>query len=192
MYDFIRGCLAEKTASYVVIDTESIGYKIHVPVNYCNQLPEIGVTVKLYTSWVIRELSQTLYGFFEKAERELFEQLLSISGIGPKTSLALMGHYTPKELERIVQNGEIASLARVPGIGKKTAEKLLVDLKNRLKLTVFTQPLYSTKEQDAVSALLNLGCSQSIAEKAIQKAQKELSHEADLATLIATALKLQK
>jgi Holliday junction DNA helicase RuvA len=192
MYDFFRGTLIEKNQHYAVLEIGGIGYKLYIPQLHFNRFPPIGETVFLYASWVVREMSQTLYGFFDKQERALFEQLLQISGIGPKTSLALIGHYSPCDLEKIVRNEDTHSLAQVPGIGKKTAEKLLVDLRNRLKLMPVAKAIHPSHAQDALSALQRLGCSQTQAEQAIQKALQELSSDTDLSTLITTALKYQK
>ena len=192
MYDFFKGLLVEKNSVYIVIDIGGIGYKLNIPASHFSKLPAEGKVLLLYASWVVREMSQTLYGFLEKCERDLFEQLLTISGIGPKTSLALISHYSQEELEKIVRHEDISALAQVPGIGKKTAEKLLIDLRSRLKLSSFPKTTYSSRTQDALSALLRLGCTQSHAEQAIHRALQELSEEADLPTLITTALKFQK
>ncbi len=192
MYDFFKGPIVEKTPHYIVLDIGGIGYKIYTSPRHSAKLPEGGEIVLLYVLYVVRENSQTLYGFPEKNERALFEQLLAISGIGPKTSLALIGHYSPSELEKITSTEDTNSLAKVPGIGKKTAEKLLVELRNRLKFNIFPKTGHPSLTHDALSALLRLGCTQSQAEHAISRALQDLSEECDLSTLITTALKYHK
>jgi holliday junction DNA helicase RuvA len=192
MYEYFNGKLAEKNGQFAVIDIGGIGYKLLIPSSLCHQLPQIGNQVFLYTSWVVREQSQTLYGFALKEERELFELLLTVSGIGPKTALGLVGHFDPLCFQETIRKGSVATLAKAPGIGKKTAEKLIVDLKNRLNLSIVSSAQFSSKSQDALNALLRLGYSQSSAELAVQKASEELSEEHDLPTLITAALKYQR
>ena len=192
MYDYFTGKLAEKNGHYVVIEVIGIGYKLQTPSSLYSKLPQIGNQVLLYASWVVREMSQTLYGFVSKEERDLFELLLSFSGIGPKTALGLVGHFEPAALQETVRNGNVTALAQAPGIGKKTAEKLIVDLKNKLKITVLSTAVFSSQSQDALNALIRLGYSQMSAEHAVQKALQELSGEEDLSSLITAALKYQR
>lgn len=191
MYEYFSGKLVHKEAHLVVLDVQGIGYKLHVPTNLLGQLPMEGTHIFLYVSWVVREMSQTLYGFATQEIRDLFELLITLSGVGPKIALALISHFEPTDLADVVRKGNSLALAQVPGIGKKTAEKLIVELKNRLKLTFFPKISHSSKTQDALNALLRLGYSQTNAEQAIQKALETLKEETDLPTLITTALKFQ-
>ena len=191
MYEYFNGQLVRKEGHFVVLDVHGIGYKLHVPTNLLGQLPMEGVQVFLYVSWVVREVSQTLYGFATQEIRDLFELLITLPGIGPKIALALISHFEPADLADVVRTGNCLALAQVPGIGKKTAEKLIIELKNRLKLTFFPKISHSSKTQDALNALLRLGYSQANAEHAIQKALENLKEETDLPTLITTALKFQ-
>jgi Holliday junction DNA helicase RuvA len=190
MYDFIKGTVVETTASSVVVEVHGIGYRIVTPSCYLGKLEGEKL---LYTSFVVREFSQTLYGFLTPQERELFEMFLTISGIGPKIALALVGHLEQDTLLQVVQNNDVAHLSRVPGIGKKTAEKLLVELKSKLKsLLLLMSPakkMTSSATQDALAALMNLGYNQVRAERAVQKAREALSEDADLSEIIALALK---
>ncbi len=187
MYDYFRGTLVEKNDHYAVVDIGGIGYKLIIPSSLCDKLPHVGQNAHLFTSWIVREMSQTLYGFFSKEERDLFELLLTVSGIGPKTALGLIGHFEPSALEDVVRKGNAAALAKAPGIGKKTAEKLLLELKNRLKISSISS--FTSHSHDALNALMRLGYSQNSAEQAVKKALKEGSSEEDLATLITAALK---
>src|SRR5262245_6973197 len=108
MFAFIKGELIQMSATYVVIETHGIGYQICIPVNVFSQLPQLGSTLLLYTSYVVRELSQTLYGFLSIQERDLYEILMSVSGIGPKLALSLIGHLPLHELQRAISQREIA------------------------------------------------------------------------------------
>lgn len=190
MYEYIRGKLIEKTPLYVVIEANGIGYKLYVPTNLLGKLPEIGEVSFLYLSWVVREMSQTLYAFATKEERELFERVTTISGIGPKTALAMVGHFEYSQLEEIVRCNDCAALSRVPGIGKKTAERLMLELRERLKLFPSSTLSSSSKVQDALNALLKLGYSQGHAEKAVKKAIEKLPEESDLSALVTLSLKI--
>lgn len=192
MYEYFHGLLVEKNASYVVVEINGIGYKLHIPVNLMDKLPHNGEKTFFYVSWVIRENSQTLYAFMKKEERDLFELLLTLSGIGPKTALSLVGHFELEDFKAIVQKEDSKSLAHAPGIGKKTAERLIVDLKDKLKFSTHSKTQFSSKTQDALNALMHLGCSESNAEIAIKKATEELTDECDLSALITAALKYQK
>jgi Holliday junction DNA helicase RuvA len=191
MYSFIRGTLVQMAASYAVIETHGVGYKVHVPIHSPLSL---GKEVLLHTSFVVREFSQSLYGFLQEEERDLFETLLEISGIGPKIALNLIGHMTYSGLYEAVFKKDLQSFIKVPGIGKKTAERLLVELKDKLDLKKqeFSIPasLHSKQQaiQDAIKALMNLGYNSAAAQKAIKKTL-EHSEELDLPALISTALK---
>lgn len=189
MYEYFKGRLAEKTPTHTVVDVQGIGYRIATPSRIMGILPQPGEEVKLYVAWVVRELSQALFGFLTKEERDLFELLITLSGVGPKTALAMLNHFSPEQLDLAVQEENIQALGKVPGIGKKTAERLLVDLKGRLKIGSFSQKVIPSKIQDALHALLNLGYARAQAEKGIQIALKELPEESDLSLLIASAIK---
>lgn len=200
MYAFIRGILRSVEPSYAIVEVNGIGFKILIPYSTFTALREPGETVLLYTSFVVREFSQMLYGFHAEVERELFEILIEISGIGPKIALSLIGHLPLDVLQEAILQDDAATLSRVPGIGKKTAERLLVELRNKLG-TFFSKTMqglssgvslkmdpHHQRAQDAIKALLNLGYSQATAQKAIKKSL-EGAAESDLSSLIATALK---
>jgi len=188
MISFIQGKLVEKTPSTVVILTGGIGYQIQVPVSL--QLPPIDTQVKLYTAHVIRETSQTLFGFVSQNERDLFDEMIGISGIGPKVAINLIGHLPSPQLEHAIFNADIGKITRVPGIGKKTAERLMLDIRHKLeKRKTEFNPLTEEKPdvtQDATLALIRLGYSQERAQKAVKKACSDDIHH--LSELIARAL----
>ena len=193
MYDYFNGKLTEKNGQYAVVEAGGIGYKLYIPSSVYAKLPPPGQQALLYASWVVRELSQTLYGFVSKEERDLFELLLTVSGIGPKSALGLVGYFDPLALQETVRKGNASALAQAPGIGKKTAEKLILDLKSKLKITILPPSSTPSYKQDALNALLRLGYSHMGAEHAIQKALEDVSgEEEDLSSLITAALKYQR
>ena len=138
MYAFIRGQLTHLSTGSLVLENQGIGYKILIPVHTAFHLLELGKEILLYTSFVIREFSHTLYGFLHVDEKELFESLIDISGVGPKLALSLVGHLSIPALQTIVIKEDVQALCKIPGIGKKTAERLLVELKGKSLFEKFT------------------------------------------------------
>lgn len=199
MYAYIKGQLQHADAQYAVLETNGVGYKVFIPGNLFSKLPHMGETIILYTSFVVRELSQTLYGFLTVNERDLFEVLLNITGIGPKTALSIIGHLSLQDLQGAILSGDIYTISKVPGIGKKTAERLIVEMRDKAASLLTPDPSnlavhsicdpQSRQVRDALSALTNLGYNQTVAQKAIKKTLSDLPDGIDLATLITTALK---
>ena len=198
MIAYLKGILAAIYSPYsIIVDVQGVGYTILVPPSLFGQLPAIGEAVQIYTSLVVREDSQTLYGFTTSQERELFEALIGTTGVGPKLALSLLGHLNLTELIGAVTQANLTLLCRVPGVGKKTAERLVLELKSKLPNLLPTTELVTHKAispqlkqiQDAGQALVNLGYTQSTAVKAVRQAAEELDAECDLATLIMRALK---
>lgn len=196
MFAFIKGNLAGSNPIYVTVEAGGIGYKIFIPVHFFAQLPQLGEPLLLYTSFVVRELSHTLYGFSTHEEKDLFELLTTVTGIGPKLALSLIGHLPYRELQKAIRNQEVAVLCKIPGIGKKTAERLCMELRDKLTDQVADGPtptavLGSSQAQkisDAMSALINLGYNQMTAQKAIKTTLKEIDENSDLALIITHAL----
>ena len=191
MYEYLEGQLAGQTPQHAILDVVGIGYRIAISAADGAKLPPRGENCRLYTTFIVRENEQTLYGFLESANRELFETLTTISGIGPKTALAILGSLTLELLQRAILEGDPKLLSKVPGIGKKTAERLLMELKDGLptSLSILPQGVRpSGQVEDAIQALINLGYSRLRAQKALQKPLEEMGEGADLATLITAAL----
>ncbi len=198
MFEYIKGALIEAAPTKVVVDVQGLGYAILIPLNQYAQLPAIGSIVALYLSYVVREDSQKLYGFLTKDSRELFEHVIDISGIGPKTALAIVGHLDIGELQVAISQGNIPLISKIPGIGKKTAERLIVEMRDKVKKLGkgISLPGSASSEfsgdkpvvSDALSALLNLGYSNLQAQKAIQDALSQTEAEPSLAQLITLAL----
>lgn len=199
MFAYLKGTLAAFTTTHVIVDIQGIGYMLSTPCRVNEQLPAIGQPVQFYTTFVVREFSHALYGFLSSHERDVFEVLMNITGIGPKLALSLIGHLTLSALQDAVSTQDLSTLCRVPGVGKKTAERLVVELKDKLShLLQFEMHDYAAASlndpknralQDAILALINLGYTQSTAHKAVKQSQKELSEDADAASLITLALK---
>ncbi len=128
----LRGILVAKQPPWLVLDVHGVGYELEAPMSTHFDLPEVGREVSLYTHYAVKEDSVALYGFLHEAERSLFRALLKVSGIGAKISLAVLSGVSTDEFARFVQAGDVAALTRIPGIGKKTAERILVELRDRV------------------------------------------------------------
>lgn len=199
MYAYIKGKLTHSTPTSVTVETHGVGYQIHIPASLYGLLPALDNDVLLYTSFVVREQSQALYGFLSAQERDLFEELLGISGIGPKTSLSLIGHLPAQALCTAIAGNDIASICKVPGIGKKTAERLVIDMRDKLSALggmhsgdfaiVMKNDPREQAIRDAMSALINLGYNQVSAQKALKKTLQDAPDTHDLAQLITLSLK---
>ncbi|NWD73133.1 Holliday junction branch migration protein RuvA [Pseudomonas gingeri] len=189
----LRGTLAEKQPPHLILDVNGLGYELEVPMTTLYRLPSVGEPLTLHTHLVVREDAQLLYGFIGRRERDFFRELIRLNGVGPKLALALMSSLEVDELVRCVQAQDTSALVRVPGVGKKTAERLLVELKDRFKAwetvpsmfaLVPNQPdgapaqLVASAESDAVSALISLGYKPQEASKAVSAIKdKGLSSE---------------
>jgi holliday junction DNA helicase RuvA len=198
MYEYIKGTLIEATLTKAIIDVQGLGYSLLIPFNNFSKFPAVGSTVTLYVSFVVREDSQKLYGFLTQHERDLFESLLEVSGIGPKTSLCLIGHMEIRDLQTAISQENIQLICKIPGIGKKTAERLIVEMRDKIKKgmvkSIDTLALPNSEEErgpvsDAVSALINLGYHSAQAEKATKTALGKIQGEPELAKLITAALR---
>lgn len=198
MYEYVKGILSEATLAKVTVDVQGLGYSLLIPFNNYSKLPALGTYVTLYVSYVVREDSQKLYGFLTKHERDLFENLIEVSGVGPKTGLALVGHMEVQDLQIAISQGNTQAICKIPGIGKKTAERLIIDMRDKIKKGMDKSlPAHliegSSGEQgivaDAVSALINLGYNTALAQKAIKAAMDKIQGEPELAKLITLALR---
>jgi len=196
MLSYVKGTLVESTPTHAIVDVHGLGYYLTIPLSTFTKLPTIDKEVFLYVSEVIREDSHKLFGFIERDEKELFEKIRSVSGIGPKTAISIIGHMAGPDLQAAIANANVALLSKIPGIGKKTAERLIVEMRDSMKGRKQAVPIKSnlvTEEDrlvsDALSALMNLGYNAMQAQKAIQKALDATDVKPELSTLISTALK---
>lgn len=174
----LKGTLFEKTPPTVLVDVSGVGYEVDVPMStFCN-LPEIGAEVTLLTHFVVREDAMLLYGFGTAAEREAFRALIRISGVGPRIGLAVLSGLTVEQLASAVEGGQAGLLTRIPGIGKKTAERLVLELKGKLKGAAFANLAQAADDgarADIVSALGALGYSEREALAAIKTLPADVS-----------------
>jgi holliday junction DNA helicase RuvA len=160
MYGRLTGTLAEKAPPQVLIDVQGVGYEVDVPMSSYYGLPGIGERVTLLTHLIVREDAQLLYGFLTHEERMAFRQLIRIAGVGPRTALAILSGLSVDDLAQAVSRQESGRLVKVPGIGKKTAERLLLELKDKLGSTLRTPTTAAGDSHgDIVQALLALGYS---------------------------------
>ena len=198
----LAGILVEKQAPEIVIDVNGVGYELQVPMTSFYELPELNQQALVYTHFVVREDAQLLYGFITKQERALFRLLIKTNGVGPKLALTILSGMTASEFVGAVERDDIATLVKLPGVGKKTAERLLVEMRDKLKSLMEASmgserefvlqsnytptPTVNSAEEDAIAALLSLGYKPAQASKSVSAAFKE---GMDPETLIKAALK---
>lgn len=183
MYEYFNGKLAYKAPTHVVIDVSGIGYYVHISLYTFSQIKD-QENCKLFISLQVREDSHTLYGFATEGEKKLFENLISVSGIGPNTGRMILSSNTPDEIQSAIVNGQVALIQKIKGIGPKTAQRLILELQDKLKKQGFealAAPIQSQSVPDeALSALVMLGFNKAAAEKvlnAILKTENDLSVE---------------
>ena len=172
----LNGLLLEKTPPHVLVDCNGVGYEVEVPMSTFYNLPDIGAKIVLLTYFVVREDAQLLYGFGSEQERSTFKQLLKVNGIGAKSALSILSGVSIDDLVQAVSRQEVAMLTRIPGIGKKTAERLLLELKDKFSAsTVSASSLPKSASHDVLNALLALGYNEREAVAAVKLLDKEVS-----------------
>jgi len=195
MYESIRGTLKDKTPNQAIVECSGIAYRLTIPLSSYTRLPACESTVILFLSQVIREDAHTLYAFLQKEERDLFETLRTISGIGPKTAAGIIGHMEVTAFQRAISTADVRLLSKMPGIGKKTAERLVIEMRDKFKIKNKSaglpaqQPGVSDLASDAINALVHLGYNVIEANQAIEEAMNEHKDETDLGRLITAALR---
>ncbi len=190
MIAFLKGRLAAKTESSVVIDVGGVGYAVGMSAHSLSSMPAVGEHVQVYTYLLVREDALTLYGFANMAEKALFERLISVSGVGPKVALAALSSYTTEALSNAIIASDTTAVSRIPGIGKKTAQRIILELQGTLESASQQQDdLFAAGNAQAVKAatedLLAMGFSSAEAEVALKGA----AAGADEAALLQYALK---
>ena len=196
MIGFLHGFLRVKKPPFLLIDVSGVGYELQASMNTFYHLPPLGATVSLYTHFVVREDAQLLYGFYNEQERAVFREIIKISGVGPKLALVVLSGMNVTELFACVQARNYAQLTRIPGIGKKTAERLVIEMHGKFAQQFFNNAQFSevalTKNtvpesgvQDAIDALVSLGYKTQEANSAIMKVA---DNSTDSETLIRLAL----
>ncbi len=196
MFAYLKGILIRKTADSIIIDVNGVGYKVFTPGTTLSTCSEAGSEIKLHTHFYVREDNQALYGFLNEEELKMFEQLLTVSGVGPKAALSLVSNIPPSQFGLAVLTDDFESFTKAPGIGKKTAQKIILELKDKLKKlnsqltdikveTACLQPS-DNKMKEAISALIMLGYSSQEASRTISTVYDE---EKTIEQIIKDALK---
>ncbi|GAA0783030.1 MULTISPECIES: Holliday junction branch migration protein RuvA [Pseudomonadati] len=198
----LKGILVEKQAPEIVLDVNGVGYELQVPLTSFYELPELNQPAMVYTHFVVREDAQLLYGFITKQERALFRLLIKTNGVGPKLALTILSGMSAGEFVACVERDDIVTLVKLPGVGKKTAERLVVEMRDKLKSLLAASvgserefvlqsnyspaPAVESAEEDAISALISLGYKPAQASKAVSA-----NYKADMTSevLIKAALK---
>lgn len=195
MIAYLNGVLAEKDISKVVVECAGVGYEVAIPLSTFDRLPAEGEPVKLYTHHEVREDAQLLFGFVSKPEREMFELITTVSGVGPKLALAILSGMTVGDLQLAISQGDAKRLATVKGIGKKTAERLVVELRGKINpiealanATAETSKEQSAVLRDAMLALAALGMSEETAREKVQRVLEEEPDVRDVEIIIRKSL----
>ena len=196
MFSYIKGTLEEIAEGFLVVDNHGIGYQIQTSAFVLDELPSIGAEVKIYTYLHVKEDSMTLFGFLTKEELLIFQLLLRVNGIGPKGALGILSALSVDELRFAVLAGDAKAISKAPGIGAKSAQRIILELKDKLDITEVltdsgsverTEPKEATAKNEAVQALVALGYSSSEALSAVTKA--DVSPDADVEEILKASLK---
>src|SRR5947208_12928877 len=178
MIALLRGVLIEKHPNQAIVETSGVGYDVTIPVSTFTHLPDAGAEVRLRIHTHVREDALALYGFLTQDEKALFEKLIGVSGIGPTLAVKVLSGVAAIDLVHAIRRGEVERLVRIPGVGKKTAERMVLELRDKLPAVTGEDPAapaasatFTPIEQDVLSALLNLGCARPQAENAVRKAK---------------------
>lgn len=197
MIAHLRGILIEKHPNLAVVDVGGVGYEVMIPVSAYSSLPGTGSEVRLHIHTHVREDALALFGFVTAADKALFEKLITVSGIGPKLAITALGGLTAPDLAAAIRSGSLEQLVRIPGVGKKTAERMVVELRDKLDLigipahssAAAVKSAFNTVEEDVISALANFGVSRPAAGDAVTKA-RSATEPNDFDALFRRALKL--
>ena len=185
MIALLRGVLVEKHPNQAIVEAGGVGYDVTIPISTFTHLPDAGAEVRLRIHTHVREDALALYGFLTAEEKTLFEKLIGVSGIGPTLAVKVLSGLAAPDLIRAIQRGEVDRLVRIPGVGKKTAERMVLELRDKLPAVAAEAgdaaappAALSAIDQDVLSALLNLGCARPQAETAVRKAKAAVGRRA--------------
>jgi Holliday junction DNA helicase RuvA len=181
----IRGTVAEKSADTVIIDVGGLGFSLQVPLSTMNALPDLGQETQLRTHLYVREGSLALYGFASEGEEALFDLLLTVSGVGPKAALSCLSHLGPDQVAAAIANQDAGSLRRVPGVGQRTADRILLELKGRVPESAALPAATLRREDETLAALLFYGYSAAEAAAAIAALPRDRDMTLEERTLLA-------
>ena len=196
MIALLTGQLVQRAPDQIIVDVGGVGYQLHIPLSTFYRLPEAGqVCLQVFTN--VKEDAITLYGFSTAAEKNLFSLLISVSGVGPKLGITILSHIAPNELALALSQGDISRLTAIPGIGKKSAERLVLELQDKSGAYAISAAIAppsvaagttETHHQDALSALVNLGYKEALARQTLKKLQPD--PEAPLEQILKAALQV--
>ncbi len=193
MFEYISGTLTEKNPAYLVVDNQGIAYYVNISLHTFSLLKD-KKEAKILIHFVVREDAQILFGFADEAERIIFRQLISVSGVGANTARMILSSLSPQEVANAIANGEVSILQKIKGIGAKSAQRIIVDLKDKiLKTNIPSENLsieYNRNKDDALIALVTLGFSKIQAEKTLKRVFAEIDENAAVEDVIKQALKL--
>ena len=195
MFAHLRGILLEKHPNQAIVEAGGVGYDVTIAVPTYTKLPDVGAEVRLRIHTHVREDALSLYGFLSQDEKALFEKLISVSGIGPTLAVKVLSGLSAADLIAHIRAGEVERLVRIPGVGKKTAERMVLELRDKLPASSGGEPSQPSASldsisQDVLSALLNLGCARAAAEAAVRKAKTAMGEGAAFEPLFRRALEL--
>ncbi|CAM0116810.1 Holliday junction branch migration protein RuvA [Rhabdochlamydiaceae symbiont of Dictyostelium giganteum] len=194
MFEFLRGIVVEAAPTKVVLDVGNIGYGVHISLRTYEKIPALKEVITLHVTLIVKEDEHALYGFISPQEKMLFQQLITVSGIGPKTALSILGHIEMGDFQTAIMQANVPLLSKVPGIGLKTAQRLILELKDKMhkmsKSDIIPSALDapSSHLNDAVSALIHLGYHPAEAQKRVKKVISTLPENFSLSDLISLAL----
>ena len=199
MIALLTGKIAYKGISHVVVDAQGVGYRVFIPLTTFYALPEADQTITLHIHTSVKEDAIHLFGFYTREERELFQLMISVNGIGPKVALNILSGISSAELLEAISTGNLTKLMAIPGIGRKMAERLILELKEKVmkKMAADAIPAANAKQkqaemmrEDVLSALMNLGYKAGAARDALEKAARDLKEEPAMDQLLKKALKI--
>lgn len=199
MYAFIKGEIIDISEDNLVLECNNIGYNIRIPLSVTQRLPGIGATVKIYTYTSVREDAFNLFGFLSKDDLEIYKKLIAVNGIGPKGALSILSAMSADDLRFAILSGDAAAIAKAQGVGKKSAERIILELRDKVQfmgsaaadlevLTSSDTTAETNAKNEAIEALTSLGYSPSDALRAVR--QIELTEDMDAGTILKQALKL--
>ncbi|MCU0429629.1 MAG: Holliday junction branch migration protein RuvA [Cytophagaceae bacterium] len=196
MFAYIEGELAHLDPTYAVLDNHGIGYHLRISLNTFAALKELKGVCKLYTFLHIKEDAHTLFGFFDMVEKRVFQDLLSVSGVGPSTAVMMLSSLSAQEVQQAIAQEDIRTVQSIKGIGAKTAQRLILELKEKMRKALISNDVpilgasHNLKKQEALTALVTLGIPKSSAEKNLEIIIKKNGEEISLEELIRQALKM--
>ncbi|MCK4641878.1 MAG: Holliday junction branch migration protein RuvA [Candidatus Marinimicrobia bacterium] len=194
MYAYLDGIVTYKDPTLLLLDVHGVGYEVLIPLSTFERLPRLNERIKLLIHYHVREDAQTLYGFYSKEEKDLFLKLINISGIGPKMAITILSGASPAQFKSRIIAGDVRALTLIPGIGLKTAKRIIVELREKMvgaddKVPEDLDAIFQTAVSDeALKALLSLGYKRSEAYNALKRASKELGSDAAVETILKVAL----